>query len=95
MPKKKTLKPYLIAFNVMEQVTNVDTGKIETNAKVRTTCIIAYSKVEAGEMFVKWLHKNGLYNDVEGVAVTRAKRTLQNAHLLTETFYKKEIDAIK
>ena len=88
---EKKLKAYLVAFNVMEAVTNVETGKTETKAQVRTTCVIAYTKAEAGDIFVKWLKLRNLYNDVTGVVVTRAKRTRQNAHLLREDFYKKQL----
>ena len=85
------LKAYLVAFNVIEMVTNIETGKIEQKAKVRTTCVIAYSKKEAGDIFVKWLKLNNMYDEVTGVAVSRAKRTQQNAHLLTKAFYDKEM----
>ena len=89
------LKAYLVAFNVMEEVTDVDTGKIELKPKVRTTCVVAYSKKEAGDIFVKWLKLNNMYDEVTGVAVSRAKRTRQNAHLLTKAFYDKQMALFK
>lgn len=85
------LKAYLVYFNVIEMVTNIETGKIEQKSKVRTTCVVAYSKKEAGDIFVKWLKLNNMYDEVTGVAVSRAKRTQQNAHLLTKAFYDKEM----
>lgn len=85
------LKAYLVAFNVIEMVTNIETGKIEQKSKVRTTCVVAYSKKEAGDIFVKWLKLNNMYDEVTGVAVSRAKRTQQNAHLLTKAIYDKEM----
>lgn len=92
---EKKLKAYLVAFNVMELVTDVDTGKSQSKANVRTTCIVAYSKAEAGDIFVKWLKLRGLYNDVNSVVVTRAKRTRKNAHLLRKDFYDKQMALFK
>ena len=89
------LKAYLVAFNVTEMVTNIETGKTERQSKVQTTCIIAYSKKEAGDIFVKWLQLNNMYDDVTGVAVTRAKRTRKNAHLLRKDFYDKQMALFK
>lgn len=92
---ERKLKAYLVAFNVMEAVTNIETGKTELKPQVHTTCVIAYSKKEAGDIFVKWLHLNNMYDKVTGVAVSRAKRTRQNAHLLTKAFYDKEMALFK
>lgn len=89
------LKAYLVAFNILEAVTDVDTGKVERKENVRTTCVVAYSKAEAGDIFVKWLKLRGLYNDVKSVAVTRAKRTRKNAHLLRKDFYDKQMALFK
>ena len=85
------LKAYLVAFNVMKMVTNTETGKIEQKPKVHTTCVVAYSKKEACEIFVKWLKLNNRYDEVTGIAVSRAKRTRRNAYLLTKEFYDKEM----
>lgn len=92
---EKKLKAYLVAFNVMEAVTDIETGKTELKPQVRTTCIVAYTKAEAGDIFVKWLKLRNLFNNVNGVVVTRVKRTRQNAHLLREDFYEKELALFK
>lgn len=75
----KKLKAYIIAY-------------VESNNdKPKGLAIVAYSKKEAGDIFVRFLKATKRYDSVQGVVITIATKTKQNANLITPAYYKTQI----
>lgn len=83
MPKEEKLKAYLVTYTIGTQ-----------EDAMRNCVIIAYSKQEAGDIFVRWLKAKHIYEIVEGVIVQPTRKTKRNAHMFTNDFYKRQNDFV-
>ena len=81
---KNTLKAFIVTFCKMG----------DPNDVMRSVVVIAYSKKEAGDLFITWALGKNIYNVIEGVVVQRTRKTKKNAHMLTEEYYKRQCDFV-
>ena len=56
--------------------------------------VVAYSKKEAGDLFIRFMKAKKLYDSVIGVVVTTATKTKENAHFYTLEYYNKQYELI-
>ena len=78
MPKQEKLKAFIVTWYVVN------------DDKPRSCAIIAHNKKEAGDIFVMWLKGINLYDRATSVVCQTARRTRQNAHMITNDFYDKQ-----
>ena len=75
-----TLKAYLITAKRKEVVRNF--------------VIIAYSKKEAGDLYVKWLKGKGWYEDTTIICVQNSRRSKRNKRFFSPAFYKAQCELV-
>ena len=75
------LKAYIVTYTFESKADEDD---------MHSVVIIAYSKDEAGDIFIKWLNAKHMYEVVRGVVVQQTRKTRRNAHMFTREFYNKQ-----
>lgn len=78
MVKQEKLKAFIVTWYV------------DNDDKLRSCCIIAHNKKEAGDIFVMWLKGKNMYERASSVVCQTARRTRKNAHLINNDFYEKQ-----
>lgn len=75
-----TLKAYLITM--------------KRNEVISSTVIIAYSKKEAGDLYIKWLKAIEQYNSTKIICVQGIRKTKRNKNFFKPSFYKNQCELI-
>lgn len=79
---QETLKAFIVTYQI-------------DNAKdLKSVVIIAYSKKEAGDLFIEWATNKDLYDKIVAIVVQRTRKTKRNKHMLTKDFYEKQKDFV-
>lgn len=84
--KPQDLKAFLITYTLSNR---------ENYNETKSVVIIAYTKKEAGDLFVKWAKAKNLYNNIDAVVAQRTRKTKKNAHMVTIGYYRKQNDFLK
>lgn len=71
-----TLKAYLITM--------------KHNEVTSSTVVIAYSKKEAGDLYVKWLKVIGKYNNTKIICIQAVRKTKRNKDFFKPSYYKNQ-----
>lgn len=82
---KKALHAYIVTFCKIGDPVDV----------LRSIVVIAYTKQEAGDLFITWALAKNLYNNIQGVVVQKTRKTKHNANKICEEYYKRQCDYIK
>lgn len=81
--RNKRLKAFLVSY-VIDAKEN-DLKSVE---------VTAFTKKEAGDLFIKWAKGNKLYERITGVVVQPIKMTKRNARFFTKEYYEKQNDFV-
>ena len=57
---------------------------------IKSIAIVAFSKKEAGNLFIRWTKAKGLYERITAIVVQRTKKTKANKHMFAIDFYEKQ-----
>ena len=77
--KQKRLKAFLVSY-VLDAKDN-DLKSVE---------VTAFTKKEAGDLFIKWAKGKKLYERITGVVVQSIKLTKRNARFFTKEYYERQ-----
>ena len=80
--QEKDLKAFLATFIV--------DGIGEPKDDLLSVIIIAFTKEEAGKLFVRWAKAKNLYEHITAIVVQRTRKTKHNKHLITLEYYNKQ-----
>lgn len=75
---QEKLKAFIVTYDVQ--------GKEDLKSLV----IVAYTKKEAGDLFITWANATKQYALISGVVVQRLKKTKRNAQYFKKTFYDRQ-----
>ena len=76
------VKAYLITFNYYESQLN--------RSVLRNVVIVAMTKKEAGDMFIRWLTATDRLENTSGVVCQQLRKNKRNAKIINEEYYIKE-----
>lgn len=82
MSKQDLLKGFIVSYTL-------------PNDELKSVFIVAYSKEEAGMLFVKWAHGKNVYEQISGIVVQGARKTKRNKHMFTKEYYNKQNAFVK
>ena len=57
---------------------------------IKSVVIVAFTKKEAGNLFIRWAKAKGLYERITAIVVQRTKKTKANKHMFAIDFYEKQ-----
>lgn len=57
---------------------------------IKSVAIVAFTKEEAGNLFIRWTKAKGLYERITAIVVQRTKKTKANKHMFAIDFYEKQ-----
>ena len=77
--RNKRLKAFLVSYVLNTQ--KDDLKSVE---------VTAFTKEEAGDIFIKWAKGKKLYKRITGVIVQPIKMTKRNAYYFTKQFYERQ-----
>lgn len=77
-----TLKAYLVTY------------KDNKSKDINSTVIMAYSKKEAGDLYVRWLKANEWYDTKTVITVQCVRKTKRNKNFFKPSFYKLQCEII-
>lgn len=77
--KEKRLKAFLVSY-VLDAKEN----------DLKSVVITAFTKKEAGDLFIKWSKGKSLYERITGIVVQGVRMTKRNAHFFTKEYYKRQ-----
>lgn len=80
MAKEKQLKCFIISYNLTDEAKNA----------LHSVFVVAYTKKEAGDLFIKWAMGKKQYARIGGILAQEAKITDANKHMLTKDYYTKQ-----
>ena len=75
---QEKLKAFIVSFELSDE------------SELKNVAIIAYTKREAGDLFIAWATANKLYDKIVAIVVQRTKKTKRNKHMFTKDFYEKQ-----
>ena len=74
--KEKDLKVFLASY-VLDAKEN----------DLKSVVVTAFTKKEAGDLFIKWAKGKSLYERITAIVVQRVKKTKHNARFFTKEYY--------
>ena len=78
MQEKRKLKAYIVSY----ELTN--------DRRTKSVAIIAYSKKEASDLFIKSMKARNIFNNVVAVVLQRTKMTNANKAWFTKAYYDRQ-----
>ena len=78
----KKLNAYIVSYAMQ--------GKEANKNDIKSIVIVAYSKKEAGDIFIRWAHAKRLYKRICACVTQKARKTRQNSHMITKDFYERQ-----
>ena len=79
--KKQELKVFIITYTL-------------SNDDIKSVFVTAYTKNEAGDLFIKWAMGKKIYSLIGGIVIQKAKVTNANKHMITNDFYTKQNEEV-
>lgn len=77
--QEKDLKAFLATYVIDAQENDI-----------KSVAIVAFTKEEAGNLFIRWIKSKGLYERITAIVVQRTKKTKANKHMFAIDFYEKQ-----
>lgn len=77
MKKQDLLKGFIVSFTLH-------------NEELRSVFVVAYSKKEAGNIFVKWAQGKNVYEQINGIVVQGARKNKRNQYMFTKEYYERQ-----
>lgn len=77
MSKQDLLKGFIVSFTLHNDV-------------LRSVFVVAYSKKEAGDIFVKWAQGKNVYKQINGIVVQGTRKNKRNQHMFTKEYYERQ-----
>ena len=84
MAKKEQLKCFIISYNLTNEAKNA----------MHSVFVVAYTKKEAGDLFIKWTIGKKIYSLIGGIVTQKAKVTNANKHMITNDYYTKQNEEV-
>ena len=84
MAKKEQLKCFIISYNLTNEAKNA----------MHSVFVVAYTKKEAGDLFIKWTIGKKIYSLIGGIVTQKAKVTNANKHMITNDYYAKQNEEV-
>ena len=81
MIKQDLLKGFIVSYTLL-------------NNELRSAFVVAYSKKEAGNIFVKWAQGKNVYEQINGIVVQRARKNKRNQYMFTKEYYERQNSAV-
>lgn len=81
MKKQDLLKCFIVSFTLH-------------NDDLRSVFVVAHTKKEAGDLFIKWAMGKKIYSLISGIVVQKAKVTNANKHMITNDYYVKQNEKV-
>lgn len=81
MKKQDLLKGFIVSFTLH-------------NEELRSVFVVAYSKKEAGNIFVKWAQGKNVYEQINGIVVQGTRKNKHNQYMFTKEYYERQNDAV-
>lgn len=81
MKKQDLLKVFIITYTL-------------SNDDIKSVFVTAYTKKEAGDLFIKWALGKKIYSLIGGIVVQKAKVTNANKHMITNDYYVKQNEEV-
>ena len=81
MIKQDLLKGFIVSYTLL-------------NNELRSVFVVAYSKKEAGNIFVKWAQGKNVYEQINGIVVQRARKNKRNQYMFTKEYYERQNSAV-
>lgn len=81
MKKQDLLKGFIVSFTLH-------------NDEFRSVFVVAYSKKEAGNLFVKWAQGKNVYEQINGIVVQGIRKNKRNQYMLTKEYYERQNDIV-
>lgn len=76
---EKDLKAFLVSY-VLDAKEN----------DLKSVVVTAFTKKEAGDLFIKWTKGQNLYERLTAIVVQRVKKTKRNANYFTMKYYERQ-----
>lgn len=77
MKKQDLLKGFIVSYTLH-------------NDEFRSVFVVAYSKKEAGNIFVKWAQSKNVYEQINGIVVQDVRKNKRNQYMLTKEYYERQ-----
>ena len=77
MKKQDLLKGFIVSFTLH-------------NEELRSVFVVAYSKKEAGNIFVKWAQGKNVYEQINGIVVQGTRKNKRNQYMFTKEYYERQ-----
>lgn len=81
MKKQDLLKCFIVSFTLH-------------NGDLRNVFVVAHTKKEADDLFIKWAMGKKIYSLIGGVVIQKAKVTDANKHMITNDYYVKQNEVV-
>lgn len=81
MKKQDLLKGFIVSFTLH-------------NDELRSVFVVAYSKKEAGNIFVKWAQGKNVYKQINGIVVQGTRKNKRNQYMFTKEYYERQNNAV-
>lgn len=79
--KKQELKVFIITYTL-------------SNDDIKSVFVTAYTKKEAGDLFIKWAMGKKIYSLICGVVIQKAKVNNANKRMITNDYYAKQNEEV-
>lgn len=81
MSKQDLLKVFIITYTL-------------SNDDIKSVFVTAYTKKEAGDLFIKWAMGKKIYSLIGGIVIQKAKVTNANKRMITNDYYTKQNEEV-
>lgn len=81
MSKQDLLKGFIVSYTL-------------PNDELKSIFVVAYSKKEAGNIFIKWAQGKNVYEQINGIVVQGARKNKRNKHMFTKEYYNRQNSAV-
>lgn len=82
MSKQDLIKGFLVSYTLPNN---------EGKEDLKNVFVSAYSKKEAGDIFIKWAKGTKVYNQIGGIVVQEVKKHKRNKDYFTKDYYNKQL----
>lgn len=82
MSKQDLLKGFIVSYTLNNDI-------------LRSVFVVAYSKKEAGNIFVKWAQGKNVYEQINGIVVQGARKNKRNQYMFTKEYYERQNNVVE
>lgn len=77
--QNKRLKAFLVSYVIDAKEDDL-----------KSVVVTAFTKKEAGDLFIKWTKGKNVYDYISGIVVQGVRMTKRNAHFFTKEYYDRQ-----